>query len=323
MADQIKGTTVQQSEELDTRLTRVEAVLGALSEALLGNSEEAQRILLGFISGRDCPVNWLRLLGANPNIPFKPDLNSEDYFRGKGVSIAHLPDLRELHNTANTAHKRQEWLDEKRSILEREHTALKTEMHEYLLVTSLGLEPSLVNLHRYLPVRLYLDTDDTDEIAHTSLALRRLVESEGYLTSEQFPPSRGPWFKEQWFKTRHKVTQPQIKLQMSNLGDKIQHGVEFLAVQGQPPDPIRTDSEAAKNLIEAMGETEGIVQIGTVLVVRVKSKNGDFKTSCRALSVKAMVYLEKHPELLMAPNKIFKVLSACDKPEETPSEYIL
>lgn len=338
--DKEHSTQSHSDDSLNFRLLRLEAVLSATLESLTGNQEGAVQILARFLSNENPSVRWSEYIGFE--VP-RYGTDSDRFNPKRGGVVTNLPNLNEISERVaehrlripelaeyndvvrsiafqhglqskrqDALFARQDVLDENHAMLENKQNVLTKELHEYFVVTSLGIDPNLIKLHRYLPVRVYLTTNNTETIAQVSVAVRRLLEEENCEISDQFPARQGSWFKEIWAKTREKMTQPEVQQQLVELGEKTQHAVELATIQKCQAEINRTNSEAVKNVIESMGDSDGIAQIGSVLVVKTTSRAGKSVIASRTMTTKEMIYLERHQELLMQPQKILKALSHCN-----------
>ncbi|MGH8549866.1 MAG: hypothetical protein ACRERU_14925 [Methylococcales bacterium] len=91
-----------------------------------------------------------------------------------------------------------------------EHSELRQDVHQFLVLQSLGLDLSEIPLPRFVPIRVYLSEADQKHTRSVSNAVRHLLDTFGFAISDDFPEESGSWWKKWFAKTKDATTQPEV-----------------------------------------------------------------------------------------------------------------
>lgn len=195
----------------------------------------------------------------------------------------------------------------RRSIAEvsDKQTATQRELHAYLAVAALGLDPRKVPLQRFLPVRIYLSVDDRRAVALISQALTAFAQSIDLEIADEFPEETGSWFKRLFTRTKDAVTQPEVTKRLR----KAERALELAALQKAQADIDLKQAEAASHLIRSLENTpNGVCHVGSIFVVKVTDETNGPRIVTRSLTQAEMIELEQHTELIKRPQEMLRLL---------------
>jgi hypothetical protein len=181
---------------------------------------------------------------------------------------------------------------------------VQEELHNYLIVRSLGLDPDNVRLHRFLPVRIYLPKEDQLQVQ----SIISFLDAFGFVVSDDFPPEEGSWVKNFFAKTKDVLTQPEFIDRLN----KVERAIELRELQKQQAEIDNIQAGAVTKLLNSLGNTPNAAfHIGSVLLLKC---NGI--PIVRTLTQKEMIHLEQNPHLLRKPEEILESLSNSLKSKE-------
>ena len=307
--------------DIYNRVARLEALLAATLLALNGDQSDAEQLLRDFIKGNQQNIDWDMFTETDS----KPK-NERGKYRGFIANLYQTGDVNEdvtddiqylkyrinenegqLKRLAPTSEDQRYLLDVVRksiSTIERQQETLSHELHEFLITKSLGVNPDEAKLHRFLPIRVYLPTQD--RVKEVSASLETFLRQNGFTFSDDFPPQISSWFKKWFVRTEKPITQPELMEVLA----KIEYGVELHAIKRAQAEVDEKQAKGAAELLKAMGD-QGIVQIGSILIVKFLDANNKPISVVRNLTTDEMLFLEEHPQLLMKPTGILDALFQC------------
>jgi hypothetical protein len=138
-------------------------------------------------------------------------------------------------------------------------------------------------------------------------------------------PKTPEWLRRFFFRTKEAVTHDEVTKRLQELERALK--VAALEKPQAEADGVRLTGAAA--LLESIGQNNGVVLIGSVLVVRQLQADGHHNTFVRSLTQGELIHLEKHPHLLQSPKSILEALSKAgdgsrlDSPEPSGSSNLL
>lgn len=183
------------------------------------------------------------------------------------------------------------------------------EQHEFLSLAGMGVPLDEVPLLRIVPMRVYLKHEDEALQAQLGEAVVAFAESFGIDIADDLPAMKGSWWKRWLGRTREALKEPEVRERL----EKGERALELHALQKPQAVVDKDQAEAVAALITALEKTGAAVcQVGSILLVKA---NG--QVVARTLTQRELIHIEKHPELLKAPDEILGALSAASLPAAT------
>lgn len=294
MADQDEN----QVAELQRRLTQMEMLLSALW--LIGaDLDESRRRELGYLiaqinkptSDRDQPQNFSRYL-ANLSREVRPGsivMSGPELFNEvRGITESLRSNSAEDRRRISDIERRIESSEGKiasvRGLLgavEEQQKSLQEETHAFLAIQSLGIDPGAVPLHRFVPLRVYLSSGGADEIEAVSGAIDSLLAAFGFSISDDFPPIKGSWWKRWFAKTKEVATQPEVAERL----EKVERALELKGLHAPQAAADQLQASAVAKLIKSLDTVpRAALQVGSILLVKLPSANGEANVHVRTLT---------------------------------------
>ncbi len=164
-----------------------------------------------------------------------------------------------------------------------------------------------------IPVNIYLDTNDKIIIRSVFKYVNEYLSISGFNTLIEFPDEKGSWFKRMVARSVGAITHDEVL-------ERLKEGEYAIEVNGI----IKTQSEVDKNQSEALSNIilslkdvpNGVIHIGSLLVVKITTPEGIPNIQSRTLSIKELHLLNKNPGLLKRPQDIMDALYNEIKPEK-------
>lgn len=187
-------------------------------------------------------------------------------------------------------------------------------LHQFLSLAAMGAPIDEVPLLRIVPMRVYLKHEDEQLQEELAKAVVGFAASFGIDIADDLPAVKGSWFKRWFGRTREALKEPEVRERL----EKGERALELHALQKPQAVIDKDQAEGAAALITALEKTDAAVcQVGSILILKA---NGG--VVARTLTQKELIHLEKHPELLKAPDEILAALSAAageSKPAQVAS----
>ncbi len=204
--------------------------------------------------------------------------------------------LKEIEKLNNKIH----YLNEKIEKIENENNELK----EIIYSESTSYE-SKTKIQK-IPIEIYLDTNNSKIIFGVYEAVLSFIENIGFEKVFEFKHIKGSWFKRMIVKSK-------IALSPDEVFDKlkeVEYGIEVNTILKHQSEIDKNQSEALLNILKSVENVpNAAIRIGSLLVVKLTTKKGDVNVQVRSLSIKELHLLNKKPELLHNPQKIFIALT--------------
>lgn len=197
-------------------------------------------------------------------------------------------------------------------------TKLQEEIHSYLVTQSLGIDPNVVPLYRFLPIRIYLTISEPNRIRVISNAITTFSRSIGFEISDHFPPETSSWFQRWFVKSKDIITQPEVTERLK----KGERALELATLQKYQATVDKEQAEAASTLLRSLEQVPNAVcQIGSILLIKITDSISGTRVYTRSLTTQEMIYLERNQHLLKNPQTILEALAQhCSNLAELPSE---
>jgi hypothetical protein len=195
---------------------------------------------------------------------------------------------------------------------------LTDDLRSFVWLTSVGADISKIKMIRYIPVRVYLK----DAIADAQIPERivrfilSVTETIGLEKAEEFPEEGGSWWKRLILKTKEALTHKEVT---DRLG-KAERAAELAYLDKPQADANKSQAEAASSLITALKETNNAcVQVGSLLIVKATSPDGNSCVMARTLTPHELKWLEENQTLLRDPQLILEHLQKMMKAPQLES----
>jgi hypothetical protein len=272
-------------EQLERRVVALEAVLGLL---LLGQFEAPHKAVDAAISTGD---QMRRTVGG--------DLKSlVAWIRDK------VPYFNEQQNM-------------RRSLVEARTRV--TELEELLAkrfsLETIGIDPRVVPMQRFVPVRVWLATDDDEQAIRVSAAVDRINDTMGLESTYGFVSEHGSRFFRWWTRTKDALTSDEMTARY----EKAERAIELAALGRAQADVDQKQAAAAAQLIESLKLIPNAVcAVGSVLVVKVTEEHGP-RVVVRTLTQKQMIAIERNDQITRDPQALLKRLHEIEGAGDGPT----
>ncbi|QDU81576.1 hypothetical protein Pla110_33180 [Polystyrenella longa] len=164
-------------------------------------------------------------------------------------------------------------------------------------------------------VSIYKTYDGFMQINDTMAAINLCAIEFGFEVVEIFPAVHGSWWQRFLWKAKNSDA----------VVDRLNKMERAIEMQGL----FLPQSQADKNLLEgaaafrnSLNNDEGIVLVGSVLLLRLRTGGDSFLTITKSLTQKQLIFLEKNPMLLESPNKILDALGDAENESDDGGDII-
>lgn len=160
-------------------------------------------------------------------------------------------------------------------------------------------------LHRYLPVKVYADTDDPHIASALESGIRRVLTEFDFEIVSDPPAETGSWIKRMLGRSEDRLTSGELKTRLA----KIEQAIEARHLRSHQAQADKEQSTAASILLDALSQTpDAVCQIGTLLIVKL-TDDGKPSIISRTLGPDEIALVEEDPTILERPRTILKELS--------------
>jgi len=180
---------------------------------------------------------------------------------------------------------------------------LENDLASWLTAHSMGFDLAEAPMRRYLPGAVYLENDDKDVVHDVVSSLRLLYSQFDLEVAAREAIQQGSFFQRFALRFRNAATDPEVQKRLQ----KLEHILE-LELHGKKQAAIDKDqAEAASKLIQSLEKTgNAVLQIGSLLVVKITTKNDGPRIVVRTLTLEEMIHLTRTPALLKNPQEILE-----------------
>jgi hypothetical protein len=185
---------------------------------------------------------------------------------------------------------------------------IHTPIHYRSRVTSsLGAEDAKL-IERYIPIRIYLADGRTAAVVERSVS--RLLTALKVSVESSSEPEIGSWFRMLLGKTQEPTTG-------SELRETLTHGARLVQLNSPDGDGAAitiSEAAAAAELIRSLnGEPSAAIQIGSILIVKCRSREGDASLVVKTLTKRQMLYIEDNTDILKTPSLLLETIRALER----------
>ncbi|QDT53609.1 hypothetical protein Pan44_16310 [Caulifigura coniformis] len=201
-------------------------------------------------------------------------------------------------------------LDERLSNLAASTQQLQADAHAIFAVQSMGIDLDEVRIHRFLPVRVYVDREDPEAVAEVERAVNDTLDAFGLDVADEFPPQQGSWFKK-WFARSKEIATSE---EMKDVGRKMKRAAELHGMERMQAEINEIQANAIATLTDKAKEFDNAAfQCGTALVVVTTDDAGRKNTVGVTLTAAQAIALENNQQLLYSPGTLLRQLKKiCD-----------
>jgi len=192
-------------------------------------------------------------------------------------------------------------INESISQLQADNLKLKEDLYN-LVLTSNQNEKT-----QFIPIDIYLDTNDPQEIFSVYESVKQFSSSIGFQFSFDFKAVSGSWYKKLVAKSKQLMTDDQVVSRLK----EAEYGLEANMILKQQSEIDKNQSEALLNILKSVENIpNAAIRIGSLIVVKITDKStSDASVQVRSLSILEMHTLNKNPELLQNPKEILYALA--------------
>lgn len=286
------------SPEWARRLESLERLVGKLANYIESSEgqDDLRQLLRRYVA--DYPDNSIEAQLASFRREYYDDKNRSPTYQLVTRLIARVEHIEEQRERLERS------VDELSSILATE----QSETHALLAVQALGLDMETTAVRRLVPIRAYLDEDDSRSLRDVIAAVEAVLASLGFGVADDLPPVRGSWYKRWFARSRDALTRPEVVERL----EKIERAVELRYVEQPQSSVDEKQASAIAKLIKALDKTpNAALQAGSVLVVKLSTNTGPM-IQARTLNQRELAELENNQRLLKSPSTILEKLAiAC------------
>ncbi|MDI1355360.1 MAG: hypothetical protein PSX36_10600 [bacterium] len=158
----------------------------------------------------------------------------------------------------------------------------------------------------YIPIEIYLDTDNPVNIYEVYEAVMKFVEIIDFKKVLEFKAIKGSWWKKIIAGSKKALTSKEVTDRLR----EIEYSVEVNTIIKPQSEADKNYSEALFNILNSIKDIKNAaVRIGALIVVKVTNAEGEASIQTRTLSIKELHILNKKPELLSKPAEILLALA--------------
>lgn len=174
---------------------------------------------------------------------------------------------------------------------------LQTAFDNYVTFNSISTSFRNKLLVRHLPVNIFIETENQAENQEIHDSIVDIIDYIGF--SFYTPKKQAHKFNQSVAFSKEKLTQDDI----FKIVTLLEEGFDGTHKDSQFLERIEIFREKAKNIKNLT------IQVGSLLLARNETENGEVVRTFKKLSVSAMIHLDKHSELLMNPKKMLKEIA--------------
>jgi hypothetical protein len=285
--EEMGGEPMDDPEDLQRRLRALEAIVGLILTGQVERPSIESAIALG------------------------EDLKSLSRARGDDLPSL-LTRLREkLPYFNEQAYLRRNVVDARNRVTELEEALARLSSLE-----TFGIDPRTVAERRFVPVRIWLETDNDEHAIRVSSAVERINDAIGLQSTYGFSAEHGSRFFRWWSRTKDALTSEEVTERLQ----KAERAIELAALHRVQADVDQKQAAAAAQLIESLKPVpNGVCTIGSVLVVKITDASGHSKVIARTLTQKEMIAIERDDHIMRDAHALLKRLDAINAEGPTPA----
>lgn len=158
---------------------------------------------------------------------------------------------------------------------------------------------------QFIPVDIYIDTNNSNEIFEVYSSVIDLLENIGFKKDIELDPIKGSWYKKLIAKSKEILTEEEVQNKLK----EVEYALEVKILKDQS-EVDKNQSEALSNILKSVENIpNAAIKIGSLLVVKITSETGEATVQVRSLTILELHLLNKRPDLLLKPNEILGALA--------------
>lgn len=160
---------------------------------------------------------------------------------------------------------------------------------------------------QYLPVSIYLDTEDPETIFKVYTAVLDFLKMLNFDVAVELKDKKGSWIKRMIYKSKEVMGSDEVRDRLK----EAEYGIEVNTILKPQSEVEKNQSEALLNITKAVENApNAAIRIGSLIVVKITNpETTDVQILARTLSIKEVHLLNKKPALLDNPQKLLNALS--------------
>jgi len=198
--------------------------------------------------------------------------------------------------------------------------ALQADTHSFLAIQGLGVPTGSIKMTRFLPVRVYIDDTPDGAVEDLTSALTELLSAYDFEIADEFPAIKGSWFQKLIARTKEALSEPEVATRLA----KVERALEIQKISKPQAEADDKHASAMAKLVKALDKTRnGVMQAGSVLVVKTTPPKGSPVIMARTLTQAEMIAIENNQMILQNPAELWsKLADACAVAKVIPHTYI-
>jgi DNA-directed RNA polymerase specialized sigma subunit len=219
--------------------------------------------------------------------------------------------LNDLKEQQNKYIEETENMSEEISRLTKKVTKYESILPDYFTNEFLNSFTEKKTSYKFMPVSIYIDSDNADQIIDSITSLKNLVDSLGFDICHEFDAERGSFFKGFWSKSKEIISSEEFQKRLA----EAEHALKLKTITEKQSEIDKNQAEAVSNVIKANENVPNFaIRLGSLLIVKVTENGQTPYVVATNLSIEEMILLEKNPYLLRSPSDILDRL--CLKGEQ-------
>ena len=160
---------------------------------------------------------------------------------------------------------------------------------------------------QYVPISIYLDTNDSNSIFFVYTSVLDFIEGIGFVKAIELKDRKGSWIKKMIAKSKEVMSSDEVTDRIK----EAEYGVEVNTIIKPLSEAEKNQSEALLNIVKSVENVpNAAIRIGSLIVVKLTAPNsGDVQIMARTLSIKECYMLNKKPSLLDNPHSLVQALA--------------
>jgi len=157
-----------------------------------------------------------------------------------------------------------------------------------------------------------LQPDTVKDIKAVEHGIRRLYDSVGLDIVAEFDPEKSSWVWRLVYRTREALNTRQFDERMRDVEQGLKRALELKGLSVPQAEADKLHLEGLAQVLQALGSSEAVVQVGSLLMVKLHQDGGPDRVVVRTLDSRQAALLEKNQHLMHKPQDILEQLLTGD-----------
>ncbi len=159
---------------------------------------------------------------------------------------------------------------------------------------------------RFIPVRIYIHTEDSEAGDQMSEALKQLAEAYDISIHKTYPPEWGSWLQNFLGRAKEHLTEPEVV----DIFQKAKQAAELQVLDKPQAGITKEKAEAIQCVMQSLGNVQNAsIQFGTLVIEKRTKSDGVGNIVVRDLTIEQMKEIARNPSLLNHPEGVLVALS--------------